>query len=232
MNDLEKKLQQHTSHMRLTQHEKDAMRLVLQTHMHTYPLPTPSPWFGFALQTRLIVPAFAVLLLCVSTTYAAQDALPGDLLYPIKIHINEQVEVALADTPEKKIAVEVQLAERRVGEVQTLAARGTLDVSTTRELEDNFNAHAKEALILATTIEEKEKISDEQPETSSAVRTMTMTFEETDATSTDDIKTYDETSATTTRIFKLKDSLKAQSDIFNTLKKEDEYETPVQQDHE
>lgn len=234
MNDLQEQLQKQAADMGLTRNEKDAMRMAIQAHMRAHPAkPVPSLWFGWVMQARFMVPALAILLLCVSTTYAAQGALPGDLLYPIKIHINEQVEVALAGTPTKKVAVETSLAERRVGEAQTLAARGALDVSTTKELEDNFNAHAQEAITLATTIEEKEDAEVEQPVAPPTARPMAMTLKitNTDSTSTQSMAAQVDTEATTTRIFKLKNSLKVQSDILHTLKKDEVRQATTTQEH-
>jgi hypothetical protein len=80
-----------------------------------------------ALSTRLI----AVLLLVVLGTaalgsgvvWAAQDSLPGDLLYPVKL-VTEDLRLALASAPANQVDLALQLVEERVGEVQALAAAG------------------------------------------------------------------------------------------------------------
>lgn len=81
--------------------------------------------------------------------YAAEGALPGETLYAVKIQVNERIEVALATTVEEKIAVETQIAERRVTEAQILEAAGRLDATTSAEIEDNFESHAARALALS-----------------------------------------------------------------------------------
>ncbi len=81
--------------------------------------------------------------------YAAEGSLPGETLYAVKIHVNERIEVALATTVDKKIAVETQIAERRVAEAQKLEAAGRLDATTTAEIEKNFDEHAARALALS-----------------------------------------------------------------------------------
>ncbi|MBV9159582.1 MAG: hypothetical protein JO019_03245 [Candidatus Kaiserbacteria bacterium] len=73
------------------------------------------------------VPAFAlVLTIGVGTSYAAENALPGDVLYPIKIHVNEPVVGALATSDSAKADWNTQLVERRLGEAEQLAAEGKL----------------------------------------------------------------------------------------------------------
>jgi hypothetical protein len=110
----------------------------------------PSPYFFFNVQFVRITAAFLVFVLVGSgTTYAAQGALPGDLLYPVKISLNENVELALATSDEAKIQTEVRLAERRVAEAQALDEKGRLDATTTLEIEQEFDRHASRALALA-----------------------------------------------------------------------------------
>ncbi len=133
-------------HIRMSAAEKSAMKADIFGTVS--PLPTaPSPYFFFSYHYRMALAGLLLFVLAgAGTASAAQGALPGDLLYPVKIHINEQVEVALATTPAQKAKAETHLAERRVEEAQTLAAQGRLNATTTREIEDNFNEHASRAL--------------------------------------------------------------------------------------
>lgn len=141
-------LEQEAKKIRLSVEEKASMKARI-FGVPSY-APTPSQYFFFSHQFRT---AFAGLVLVVfvgaGTASAAQGALPGDVLYPIKVSITEKVEVALAPTPAAKAQIEVKLATRRVAEAQTLQALGRLDATTTREIEDNFDTHAAQALALA-----------------------------------------------------------------------------------
>ncbi len=111
--------------------------------------PKRSPYFLFTYQFRVVVAGLLVVVFAsAGTAQAAQGALPGDLLYPIKININERVEVALAATPKTKANVEATIAQRRVQEALVLEEQGRLDATTTQEIEDNFNEHASAALAL------------------------------------------------------------------------------------
>ena len=60
--------------------------------------------------------SFALLLVFVlggGTAYAAQGALPGGLLYPVKVYVNESVAEALATSPEAKLSFHASRAEER-----------------------------------------------------------------------------------------------------------------------
>jgi len=72
-----------------------------------------------ALVTASIVTAvFGGSLLSVS---ASERALPGDLLYPIKL-ASEQTQLALTSDPADKLRLKTQFVGRRVDEIKTLAA--------------------------------------------------------------------------------------------------------------
>lgn len=76
---------------------------------------------------------------------AAESALPGDTLYPIKISMNEEVRAAFAFSPEAKAKWETRRAERRLEEASELAAEGKLAADSRAQLEDSFKAHADRA---------------------------------------------------------------------------------------
>jgi hypothetical protein len=87
----------------------------------------PSPWFVYLMRPMPLA-AFA-LILTISTTsvsFAAGGALPGDVLYPVKVRVNENVELALSPGIEAKAAVRVRHAEERLRETELLAAEGAL----------------------------------------------------------------------------------------------------------
>jgi hypothetical protein len=106
--------------------------------------------FSTLMTMRSAVALVLVFILAGSgSAYAAQGSLPGDLLYPIKISVNERVELALATTPKEKLHTEARLAERRVAEAQALDAQGRLDEATSIEIEKEFDKHAQNALALA-----------------------------------------------------------------------------------
>lgn len=88
------------------------------------------------------------------TSLAAEGSLPGDFLYPIKVHVNEEMRAALSFTSKVKADWEVSRAERRLAETAALASEGKLDAKVAAELENSFNAHAEE---VKSRIEELKK---------------------------------------------------------------------------
>ena len=149
-------LQKEAKKIRLRAEEKAAMRAHLRSAMQSYggQAARPSPYvfvFLFSYPSRMVFAGF-VLFVCVgvgTASAAAGSALPGDLLYSVKISLNERVEVALAGDTAAEAAVEARLAQRRVSEAQTLETQGRLDATTTAEIEIEFEKHASRALALA-----------------------------------------------------------------------------------
>ncbi len=82
--------------------------------------PTPSParvWLRWMAAAVVLV-----LALVAGLTPAVADSLPGDLLYPVKQAV-EQVELALAFSPQSTAEVHLTHAERRAEEAVALLAR-------------------------------------------------------------------------------------------------------------
>lgn len=79
------------------------------------------------------------------TSFAAEGALPGDILYPIKIHVNENIQELAAVSDEAEAKVQAKLAERRLEEAEKLASRGKLTAETNAELKVRFGEHAEKS---------------------------------------------------------------------------------------
>ena len=210
--------------IRLRSAEKSAMRASI------FGTPTPVVLHRSSyvfLSPRYLVPLFVVLVVFIGggTTSAAQGALPGDLLYPVKVSINETVEVALAPTPAAKAEVQVRLAERRVEEAQKLSLQGRLNKKTAKILSDDFDEHAARAVALAGP-EPQEQITaaaPAEPEETLAPAQTTMMFQATiEATTTEATTTLEQEKPSLKkskdRRNVLRESLRIQSDILQELK--------------
>lgn len=114
---------------------------------HSQYAPTSRRLFRHRMFSPLWVTASMVILLVAGSgvSFAAQGSLPGDVLYPVKVNVNEKVQTALAFTPKAKVQVEQSLAETRIEEAETLAAQGRLSDTIKSDLSENFNAHAASA---------------------------------------------------------------------------------------
>jgi hypothetical protein len=60
------------------------------------------------------------------TSLAAQGTIPGDLLYPIKVHVNETVRTAFAFDANQKAKLQLALLDERLEEGKRLASLGEL----------------------------------------------------------------------------------------------------------
>ena len=90
--------------------------------------------------------AFMIAVLVATSTfgvsYAANDALPGDLLYGVKVNINEEVKTAFMSSDNKsRIEWERKRAEMRLSEAAKLALEGRLDSEKKEEVSRLFAEH-------------------------------------------------------------------------------------------
>lgn len=79
-----------------------------------------------------------VLLVMSGTAYAAEESLPGDLLYPIKINVTERVRTAITKNPERLAVWETEKTERRLKEIEKITTKGNLNQERQKQLEDNL----------------------------------------------------------------------------------------------
>jgi hypothetical protein len=113
------------------------------------------------------VPAIAMFLVAIlvgGTSTFAEMAVPGDLLYGVKVSVNEPVAGLFAFTKEEQTVWRERLVERRLNEAQKLVSSNSLDTENRVYLEDaiqkqidDFNASADE---LSKEKDESNKSSD------------------------------------------------------------------------
>lgn len=141
----------------LSAQEKAAGRSMLEQYMLLTPVRAASApvaakrRFGF-MPSAMVGKAASVfslvlglMLSSAGVSYAAEGALPGDALYPVKVGVNEELRAALSPTAEAKAAWEAERAERRLAEAETLAKKGSLKAETRVSLEADFKRHAEKA---------------------------------------------------------------------------------------
>jgi hypothetical protein len=94
------------------------------------------------LKKQIAVIVASTLFLGVGTSFAAESTVPGDVLYPMKVHVNEKVQEMSALTPKAQVKVQARIAERRLEEVEKLARENRLSTTTAESLEAEFEKHA------------------------------------------------------------------------------------------
>lgn len=115
--------------------------------------------------------AAVMLLVTGSLSLAAERALPGDFLYPIKIHLNEQARALVAISPEAKGNFAVWRTERRLQEAAALIAQGRFDVIAQANLETHLETETAEVKKTFTQLSQ-EKSSLKPLELSSRLETV------------------------------------------------------------
>jgi len=108
---------------------------------------TPSPYFNvFSIYIRRQFVMVSVLLLFFgtiggATVIASKESLPGDLLYPIKVNVTEPVVGVMTINKTSKIDWEVEKADRRLHEAETLVEQGRLDNQSRVRIEELFSGN-------------------------------------------------------------------------------------------
>jgi len=125
------------------------MRAAVLHHMGEFPMPLSSNRFFDGIVARLfpLQPAYAafvvVILSMSSVAYAAEYALPGDLLYFIKIHVNEELSDVMVLTPQEKAQREADRTTQRLDEAFALIAKNKLDAARTEDVQHLFLSQAR-----------------------------------------------------------------------------------------
>ncbi|MFM2424265.1 MAG: hypothetical protein RLZZ70_656 [Candidatus Parcubacteria bacterium] len=133
--------------IRLVAVEKAVLRDRLVTYMEYHPMPQSvaapvvakttvaqrEPFFIFNIPARFTrgLVAVCTIGIVVGVPALAEQAVPGDLLYPMKVQVNEEVVSSFTGAGYEKVAWETKRIERRISEARILAKEGRL----TAELE-------------------------------------------------------------------------------------------------
>jgi len=93
---------------------------------------------------RSFASAFAVFFI-MSVPFIAERAVPGDVLYPVKVQFNEELRSSLSLSPYAKVAWETQRLERRISEARLLALEGKLTEETELKVAAAVKTHTDTA---------------------------------------------------------------------------------------
>lgn len=113
--------------------EKQELENRLRAYMSYHPLPgaveslsVPTvSWYSRFFNSKTAA-AFSVFLLMAGIPAVAERSVPGDVLYTVKVRVNEEVFGNFARSPYEKVEWETKLLERRIAEARVLAENGRL----------------------------------------------------------------------------------------------------------
>ena len=114
-------------------HERSALQYIRT--LFIYPL-RPMP---------IVIGLVIIALAGGGAAVASEQAVPGDVLFPVKVTVNEGVMTFLAFSPEAKANIEVVKTERRLEELEKLAAAGKLDATVAAKIKARLESHADRA---------------------------------------------------------------------------------------
>ncbi|OGM97677.1 MAG: hypothetical protein A2735_03705 [Candidatus Yanofskybacteria bacterium RIFCSPHIGHO2_01_FULL_41_21] len=91
------------------------------------------------------MPIILIIALLVGggTSFAAESALTGDVLYPVKVSVNEEVRGWFAVSSEAQAKWDARRVERRLEEAEKLAAEGRLNAEMRAQIESRLDGHSK-----------------------------------------------------------------------------------------
>ncbi len=128
--------------IKLREEERHELRQRLLSYMEYHPLPQSDGLKNVHTSNNVSIGMFlkyvskghvwgkaaglVSIFLLVLVPVMAENALPGETLYPVKVRFNEELRGALASSPYQKIEWETELLERRVTEANLLADSGRL----------------------------------------------------------------------------------------------------------
>ncbi|MBN1956371.1 MAG: hypothetical protein JW900_15175 [Anaerolineae bacterium] len=119
------------------------------------PAPKPRGYrlvWAAKLASILLVIVVGVAIASGGVVRAANDSLPRDVLYPVKLSI-EDVRLALAMTPAARIELALRFANERSAEIRSLAVVG---LPASSETVDRMDDHVQYALAIALQAQEEE----------------------------------------------------------------------------
>jgi hypothetical protein len=130
----------HTSAKRVTMTKAESrdVRERLVAYMEYHPLPEgkrataatqaeSSFWvIHFNTARNRVFVGMTALVALIIVPFAAEQSVPGDVLYPVKVQFNEEIRSSLALTPYQKVEWETARVERRLAEARLLATEGKL----------------------------------------------------------------------------------------------------------
>ena len=94
--------------------------------------------------TAALLAVVLVVFAGTGVTLAAQQSLPGDLIYPVKTDVNEKVLSWFAVSDQAKAQYDLGLVQLRLQEAETVALQHKLDANTSQKIQALLNTHIQD----------------------------------------------------------------------------------------
>ena len=142
-----KDIQTHMTRATLLPEEKNLIRQSILNHVRSTYITQPIFGYGYFWQSLWFAATgvAGVALAATGISYAAENALPGDMLYPVKIEVSERVRMWVALSEEAEAEWSVARTTRRLEELERLATGGDLNDTLGEEIVIRLEQNTEEA---------------------------------------------------------------------------------------
>lgn len=156
MKKFSEQLKRQSENIQFSATEKEALRERLLAFMEYHPaVPVTKPvvkakqfepFIEWAISPRLFkqMVAACFVFVVVGVPMLAEKAVPGDVLYAMKVQVNEEVRASLTSGGYEKVVWETKRLERRISEARLLAKEGKLTPEVEAEVIAAVNQHQAE----------------------------------------------------------------------------------------
>lgn len=153
-NDLHSPFKDLSSHIKLSASEKDFRREQLRAFMNVSEKRAPivSPFFNYLRYS--FVGLLVFLVSGTGVSFAAEGALPGDLLYPIKLNVTEPLIGTFAITSKDRAEYEADLADKRLVELALASSQQDVSPEDAGGALQSFSEHLSQAHKEIATVRE------------------------------------------------------------------------------
>ncbi|KKQ77888.1 MAG: hypothetical protein A3A96_00675 [Candidatus Zambryskibacteria bacterium RIFCSPLOWO2_01_FULL_39_39] len=124
--------------IKLSKDEKDLLYKQILEGSSTPRVPILSPFLFFVRSHAPILSMSLVLVLLGGVSVAAENSLPGNVLYPMKVSVTEPLRDIIKIKPEEKIKWQAEKATRRLMEAEILSVQNRLDDKKRDRIEKLF----------------------------------------------------------------------------------------------
>lgn len=166
-----KKIFKQLKEKRLLNEERDSLRMFLLNYVKDNPvrkevffrpqLEKDKKWMISALLKPKLLPALIAMILIifvgVGISKAAEKSLPGDIFYPVKVKVIENVKSAFIFSKKDKAEFEIERTKRRLKEIEALSNKGKLSVEIIDKTENDLIKHINKTIEISSELKNQNK---------------------------------------------------------------------------
>jgi hypothetical protein len=131
-----------------------------RNHIRDHIIESPYMYSSHFWSYRKLVGVVAILTLLITgggASLAASNSLPGEKLYVLKVHVNEEVKELIAISPDAKVKVAAERVKERLEEAEKLSMSGKLNTETKVIIKNNIKKHTDKVKDNVNTITAENK---------------------------------------------------------------------------